>query len=796
MGSLSGAGPRTVVINDDPAQLRWLAGLLEGEGHRVTGFQSPTKALDELRAMVPPELLVLDLHMPELDGWKLCRLLRSPDFPAFRDIPILVVSSTFSGVDAEAISADLGANAFLSIPFDLGTFRSFLSELLAGRRPARPVHVLVVEDDDAVRRAIAEGYRRHGYEVAEARYAAEALKALRVLHPEVLVIDYHLPDGKGEDLLEHLPRGRQAPVTVVVSGDDDDRLPARMLRLGAGAFVRKPFEPGYLMEMTERALRERALLRVEDVLEERTQALRASEDRYRTVVHSLPDGVLVLNRNGVLQSANPAGLKLLGISAATAVPLVDLLPEEERDAVRMAIDGVRHGRGGTFELSLGAFDPTISSSGERRVVEASGGLVHLREGGEVILILRDVTERKAAEEERTRLQGRAAHSQRLESLGVLAGGIAHDFNNLLVGILGNAGLARMDLPPDHPSAYSLRQIEVAARRAADLTQQILAFSGKASTAQVPVSLPEVVREMAALLQPAVSHKAQLRFELDEEAPALLGDPSQLRQVIMNLIMNASDALGGRSGVIRVRTGHLRPEDRPMVQELRSDHLPDGPVVFIEVTDTGEGMPPETMDRIFDPFFTTKVHGRGLGLAATQGVVRTHRGAILVESTPGAGTTFCLYFPAAERRAPTSHVTPRLLPRSLQRGGRILVVDDDDDVRTLAESVLRRSGFEVRGVECGRTALEALMEDEGGVDAVLLDLSMPGMDGGEVLEVIRDRWGGLPVVLTSGHAAQVLTGTHPLERANGFLQKPYSPSELLEEIGKALAGRERMAASGS
>jgi signal transduction histidine kinase len=271
----------------------------------------------------------------------------------------------------------------------------------------------------------------------------------------------------------------------------------------------------------------------------------------------------------------------------------------------------------------------------------------LLEQGRVLAFCQDVTKRREAEDRRAHLEAQMQHSQKLESLGVLAGGIAHDFNNLLMGILGNAGLALMDVPAGSPARESLSGIETAVLRAKDLTSQMLAYSGRGRFVIEVVELPGVVEGMMHLLEVSISKNVVLRTDFSREAPPVEADVSQLRQIVMNLITNASEAIGERSGTIGIATGAIRC-DRAFLQATYLDEeLPEGVYTYLEVSDTGEGMDSSTVDRIFEPFFTTKFSGRGLGLAAVLGIVRGHRGAIRLQSEPGQGTTIRVLFPAAD-----------------------------------------------------------------------------------------------------------------------------------------------------
>ncbi|MGE3276438.1 MAG: PAS domain S-box protein [Vicinamibacterales bacterium] len=402
-------------------------------------------------------------------------------------------------------------------------------------------------------------------------------------------------------------------------------------------------------------------------------------------------------------------------------------------------------------------------------------------------VIGESIDRRQAEEERRRLEAQMTHVQKLESLGVLAGGIAHDFNNLLVGIMGHAGLALLELPGDSPAVGRIRHIETAAQRASELTNQMLAYSGRGRFVVQPLDLSRLVEEMGHLLHTAISKNATLSFDCQHGLPAIQGDPSQLRQVVMNLMTNASDALGDGPGTIRIRTGLAHAERDFFRHTYLSEDLPPGDYVFVEVRDTGCGMTQDTLARIFDPFFTTKFTGRGLGLAAVLGIVRGHKGAIRIDSTPATGTTFQVYFPAAALPQSVGNQVPgaATMPDWLGRGT-VLVVDDEEGVREVARSVLERVGLTVRTAADGREGVDAFLEDPGGIDLVLLDMTMPRLNGEGVLTEIRRVRDDLPVILSTGFGEEdTIAGMREQGRVE-FIQKPYGPAALIALVRALMA----------
>ena len=406
----------------------------------------------------------------------------------------------------------------------------------------------------------------------------------------------------------------------------------------------------------------------------------------------------------------------------------------------------------------------------------------------------DITDLKQAEEERLSLERQVQHAQKLESLGVLAGGIAHDFNNLLMAILGNADLAMQDLSPMAPARDYIEEIEKASRRAAGLAKQMLAYSGKGRFVIEPIRINEFVEEMAHLLEVSISKKVMLKYNFAENLPSFEGDATQIRQVIMNLITNASEAIGDESGVIALSTGvmncdHIYLDAVDVASRVRLDEpLAEGVYVFLEVSDSGCGVNTDTLGKIFDPFFTTKFTGRGLGLAAVLGIIRGHRGAIKIYSEVGKGTTFKVLFPAGEvSDTPSDRRRFEGAENSnWSAKGKVLIADDEETVRTVGKQMLERIGYEVLTAADGQIAVEVFQEHSDEIAFVLLDLTMPGLDGVEAYRQIRQIRGDTKVILCSGYNEQDAIQRFAGKGLAGFLQKPFQLKDLLSKLREVIS----------
>ena len=458
-----------------------------------------------------------------------------------------------------------------------------------------------------------------------------------------------------------------------------------------------------------------------------------------------------------------------------------LHPEDRAWAPQSCASLSRQGRNHELEYRMIAADGRVVWVRDLVSVQSDRGRPTLLRG-----VILDITERKEAEAERLRWEEKLRHAAKLESLGVLAGGIAHDFNNLLTGIMGNAGLAMMELPGGAPAVRCIENIEKASQRAAELCKQMLAYSGRGRFVVEHIHLNTIIRDMVELLNVSISKKINIRYLLADDLPALEGDAAQIGQVIMNLITNASDAIGETEGVITLETG-VRTVDRDFLhQTFIETDLPDSDYLFCRVSDTGCGMDAETRERLFDPFFTTKFTGRGLGLAAVLGIVRGHHGAIHITSAPGQGSTFEVIFPIADGGVDAVQGDPDAIP-ARDHGGTILVVDDEQAVRDITRDILHHSGYTVITAEDGIDALEKYDHERARIDLVVLDMTMPRLGGVETFHELKRRNPAVRVLMTSGYteqdAARALGGENQAE----FIQKPFTPSVLLRRIREILEG---------
>ena len=532
---------------------------------------------------------------------------------------------------------------------------------------------------------------------------------------------------------------------------------------------------GFITDITER--------------KQMTRMLAENEVRLRTLVQTLPDLIWLKDVDGVYLSCNAMFERFFGAREADIIgktdydfvsrELADFFREHDRNAMAA-------GKPTSNEEWI-----TFADDGHHALLDTIKTPMYDSEGEliGVLGIARDITDRKDSEERRLELERQLLHSQKLESLGILSGGIAHDFNNLLLVVLGNLDLALMKLPEEAIARKNIGQAITASRHAAKLTNMMLAYSGKGSFIIKELSLTELVEENVAMLSAAISKSIKLELQLDHALPLIMADAGQIQQVVMNLITNASEAIGDAKGSITLATGVNEFDPSTLQHSRLEEKLPSGSYVWLEVRDTGCGMDVDTLHKLFDPFFTTKFTGRGLGMSAVLGIIRAHKGAFLVESKPAAGTTIKALFPIVDfprteqANTPVGATKDVTVPSS---AGAILIVDDEEMIRGVCFDLIEELGFEALVAGDGEEALRIFREHGNRICLVLLDQVMPGMDGVSVFKELRCIRPDIKVLLASGYSEQEVSERFIGLGLDGFIQKPFSLDSLSDELRRMLS----------
>jgi two-component system, cell cycle sensor histidine kinase and response regulator CckA len=624
-------------------------------------------------------------------------------------------------------------------------------ELLRTTGTLEVLRVLLVEDAEADAALIVHALSSEGRLIRSERVdTPEGFAAALPSAPwDVIVSDHRMPRFSALEALRILQAsGRDIPF-LIVSGAIAEHDAVAAMKAGANDYLMKdnlarlgPAVERECGEAEQRAARRRA-----------DAALRRSEAELRAVMAHVPDGLLTVSPAGALASMNPAAERIFGVSAQEALgrPAEQFLPPGFAASVGQ----------GSLECEARRADGSL--------LQLEVAVAEVRDTDCLLVVtVRDVTDRR-------RLEAEVQRTQKMDTVGMLAGGVAHDFNNVLTGIQSAAAMARLELPRDHAAEGDLAEIERQCQRAAALVRQLLAFARKQPLARRTLSVNEIVLDVESLLRRVIGENVRFAVELQADVWSISGDSAQLEQVLMNLCINARDAMpeGGR---LMVRTSNLSASSE---LAARARSVPGKRYVVLSVQDSGTGIHPRTLERIFEPFFTTKAPGRGtgLGLAVVHGIVRQHDGVIEVDSTPGTGSVFSVLLPAVEADAVS---TPVGQGAAAEPGsGTLLIVEDDASVRTGMARMLERSGYRVLAAADGEAALFALTQ--GPVDLVLLDAVLPGLSALDTYRGILGRAPGTPVLLVSGYSEAMLDPTLRKELSGRFLQKPFTLEGLSESV---------------
>ena len=627
------------------------------------------------------------------------------------------------------------------------------------------LRILVVEDNPADR-ALLRIYLQHlpGLQIIEAELGSEGLRLCQSESPDCVLLDFTLPDMTGVEFLETLrARAGSIPCAIVMlTGIADERVAVRAVNAGATDYVPKSENMEAILEHS--ILNAIDKHRLERELETHRIDLARSEHLHRSLMKALPQLVWTADQAGNIIFGNQQWWEYVAMEPGTfdgTFPWNEVLHAEDRDRWRRTLrDSAASAPRFDIELRICR---ALDQQFRWHLIRA----VRLDDGlrGQWLGTCTDIEDQKRAEQA-------MAQRQKWDSIGLLAGGIAHDFNNLLVGILGGSSYVSDVIPPEHPVQPVLRTILTAAEQAAHLTRQLLAYAGKGAFFVQQVDLSAIVRETCELVESSVPNHVKLRVQTAQTLPRVETDSGQVQQVVMNLVLNAVEAVPhGQAGAVFVRT-------------FLDEGAGPGPAVVLEVKDNGRGMDPETQTRIFDPFFTTKFTGRGLGLAAVQGILRSSGASIEVVSAPGKGSTFKVRFRGVVNPAPPPQAVVTETPAPAH-AATILVVDDERTVRQVCRMALEKAGCSVILAEDGAIGLRCLEEHGDEIQLMLLDLGMPGLNGRQVLEQARAAGRTLPVIVFSGYSEHEVAREFEGLQIAAFLQKPFSAARLTAEVTRVL-----------
>ena len=657
-----------VIINDNRTQRKILSLRMTKLHFQCQSFESAEEALEKMPALGRPKIIITDLYMPGLDGWKLCRLLRSSEYAMFNDVPLLVISGTFSGEDAERITSDTGADAFLPLPMDEANLELVVTRLVnrqGGTIPNR-TRLLIVEDSHSLRAVLKQSFNNNGYISKIASTLSEAKNALKRQPFAIAIIDYRLPDGEGHQLLPIIKNEQPDCVSIMITADSSPALAVQWMREGAAAYIRKPFDVKYLMEVCMKARRERAFLRVEALLEKRTNQLRQEEIKHRLIqerrealikkkseerrllLDTIPNLVWYLSTPETYGPVNMPYARFLGKhpkdiaykNVANILPpersqtVIDSNKEVFQNGIPMEFETWMTNAQGETRLFSIIKTPKLDDEGDVEFVVCSGT---------------DISDQRRAMEDQLNLEKTTLQVEKRESLQQMAGAVAHNFNNILSAVMGNLELAMME-----PSTIPARVLEdikssmKAAEKAADLSRLMLIYLGQTIGHKQKMDLVTFCKKNQSLMKSNIPDKISLEIELPALSLPVNVNSDQLLMAIMNLVTNAWESMLDVEGTLTLRVGRIDGLRFSEAYLYPPEWQPESErYAYIEIEDSGCGMTNEALNKIFDPFFSTKFTGRGVGLSVVSGIAKAHNGAVSVSSKNFNGSTFRLYLPLIE-----------------------------------------------------------------------------------------------------------------------------------------------------
>ena len=642
---------------------------------------------------------------------------------------------------------------------------------------------VMVVDDSVVNVVLIQQNLQNEYDVLTALNGHDAIAQLEEHNPDLILLDVMMPDLDGFEVCRMIKRDERyadLPVIFLTSLDTQEGA-VRGLHAGGIDYLAKPvnFELLKLRVRNHLALRERNQL-----VKEQRALLERQKEEYQTLFNEMLDGFalheVISDKEGRpsnyrFMTVNPAYETLTGLSKEKVIgrTVLEILPELEPVWIETFGNVATTGKSILFEN----YSAELQKHFEVKAFRPAPN--------QFACVIADITKRKRAEAETANLQRKFQQAQKLESLGVLVGGVAHDFNNILAMVMGSCFLGQED--PATAREHFAR-IETAAQRGAELCRQMLAYAGKAQFSLDQVDMGLLIEDMKQLVQASMHKMVLINFDVAADLPGVIGDKSQISQVVMNLIINAAEAIGEAPGEIHLRLEKVIFTPADANHDFLGKVIAPGSYVCIEVTDTGCGMNEEVKRRLFEPFYTTKFTGRGLGLSATLGIIHSHKGALQLASQLGEGTTFRIYLPA-DSSAGSKDELCQQNPKEPWRGsGTILLVDDEESILLAVSAMLKILGFNVLTASDGHEALAIYQEQVATIDLVLTDMGMPVMSGQEMIPELKKIRSDLPIIVSSGFGEVNVTESIDVGSVAGILNKPYNFGQLrqiLQQVTKDL-----------
>ncbi len=641
----------------------------------------------------------------------------------------------------------------------------------------KPEKILVVDDERRIVENIARCLTREGFQVVGAYDGDEAVSAFEQEGFDLVLLDISMPGMNGYEVMEHILEMDRDAMIIIMTGFASVESAVKALKIGAWDYLKKPFEFADLVKTVKNAARQRNLIMEKKAFAAR---LEASERQYEYMVNNSPDLIFTLDPSGCFTFVNRQFETVLGVAMDQLIGrhFSEILHKDDRRRASGLVSAVLPG--GPFEINV-RFKKVVRT---RKALDPYDAFAFMElkaspipmagkeaRGAGVYAVARDVTERQ-------KLEAQLRQAQKMEAIGTLAGGIAHDFNNILMGIQGYASLVRSGFDRDSDVFKRLASIDEYVNNGAEMARQLLGFAQKNYHESYPLNINYLLK-MSAKMFGRTKKDILIEQDLEKQLWSTVVDEGQIKQVLMNLYVNAWQAMP-RGGKIKVSSRNIRIGDR---QKDALGLAKSGTYVMVCVADTGVGMDKATMARIFDPFFTTKSRGQGtgLGLATAYGIVKSHKGAFKVESTPGEGTAFMFFLPASKSRVKTCTLDQNCKEILISGKGKILLIDDEKGVIEVCSEMLETLGYQVFPAQSGKEAIRLFKEHGSEIDLVILDMVMPEMSGMQTLKAIRNLRADVKVLVCSGYSREDEIRQMVDKGCDDYLLKPFDVAMLSEKL---------------
>ena len=770
--------PDILIVNTDARARRQLRQTLEQNGFSKLSEAGTGTAAIEMLDRMTIDILITDIPLQDLDGWRLTRLVRSGVLRTNANIPIVIFSTTYSERIAEITAREFGVNRFINFE-QLHRLPAVLQEFQVGGTAFPRPTLLLIEDHPDTTQLVKRVLEKR-FDIETAADGNLGLESWNARHHDLVLLDIMLPVKSGEQVLAEILEARPDQAVVVMTAYSSAARASSLLLNGAVDFIAKPFRTEQLRRVCDIAVHREDFIVSNEQFSRRLSELQKNEEKYRRLVEALSEDhfFYTCNCDGDFTYLSPSITRVLGYSrhefrdSYTEYLTKNAVNQDAALKRSLSIKGKQQApyemeilhRNGTFHRLEFTESPVFD---EQDNVIAVDGIAH------------DISER-------IQMQNQLRQAQKMEAIGQLTGGIAHDFNNILGSILGYTSLAQQKVPENdnRKLAGYLAEVYRAGERARDLISQMLAFSRGGATASQAMELTPLVKECVKMMRSTLPTTIALQTDIADDLPAVMMETVQLHQLVMNLCINARDAIKNEKGCIEIRLHTVTG----IQTNCSSCHHPvQGDFVELIAWDNGQGIDTSVQHKIFDPFFTTKDIGKGtgMGLSMVHGIVHGHGGHILVDSIPGKGTSFHLLFPlignTSVAAAENDHAQ-----EPVRGSGHVMVVDDDPALTGYLKELLQERGYQVTALTDSREALDLFERDPGAIDLLLTDQTMPGLAGDRLAQAMLARRPDLPVILCTGYSDRIDAGKASKMNIRGYFTKPIDPDKLTNLMNNLLA----------